>query len=165
MPASDLVIRNVSPQDLDACFEVETACFPPAESAEKDTIALRLAQFPQGFWVAELDGQIVGMLNSGCSDSEDLSDEGLKKLMGHDPQGRNLIVFSLAVLPAFQKRGIARNLMLRFFEQAEKLQKRRILLLCKQELIAYYESLGFTRLGKSNATHGGAIWYEMSFSR
>jgi ribosomal protein S18 acetylase RimI-like enzyme len=155
-------IRQVTVDDLEACFVVETACFRPCESAEKETVALRIAKFPQGFLVAELGGQLVGMLNSGCTNKEDLSDEDLKKLVGHDADGRNLVVFSLAVHPNFQKLGIARQLMLRFFEEARKLEKQKILLICKQELVGYYQRLGFTHLGQSRSQHGGSVWHEMS---
>jgi ribosomal protein S18 acetylase RimI-like enzyme len=157
-------IRQVTADDLETCFVVETACFSPAESAEKETIALRIAKFPQGFLVAELGGQLVGMLNSGCTNKTDLCDEDLKKLMGHDPDGGNLVVFSLAVHPKFQKRGIARRLMLCFFETACRLKKQKILLICKQELIGYYRGLGFAHLGESKSTHGGSVWHEMAFS-
>jgi ribosomal protein S18 acetylase RimI-like enzyme len=160
----EINIRQVTANDLDACHVVETACFPPMEAAEKETIALRIAQFPQGFLVAELDGQIAGMLNSGCTNKEDFSNEELKKLIGHDADGRNLVVFSLAVHPKYQKHGIAKRLMLRFFEDAKKLEKEKVLLLCKQELIGYYQRLGFVYLGESKSLHGGSVWHEMSYS-
>ena len=87
-------IKRVTGNDLDGCFFVEEACFPPSEAAEKGTIGLRIAAFPQGFLVAELNGQFVGMLNSACTNKEDISDEELKKLIGHDKDGKNLVVFA-----------------------------------------------------------------------
>jgi ribosomal protein S18 acetylase RimI-like enzyme len=156
-------IRQVTAEDLEACFVIETACFPPSESADKETIALRIAKFPQGFLVAEVAGQLVGMLNSGCTNKADLSSEDLKKLIGHDAAGGNLVVFSLAVHPNFQKRGIARRLMMCFFEEARRLEKQKILLICKQELVGYYQRLGFVHLGGSKSTHGGSVWHEMGF--
>ena len=35
-----------------------------------------------------------------ATNKDDISDEGLKQLIGHDPHGKNLVVFALAVLPA-----------------------------------------------------------------
>ena len=157
-------IRRVTANDLDGCVLVEKSCFLPSEAAERETIGLRIATFTQGFLVAELNGQMVGMLNSGCTNKEDISDEELKKLIGHDKDGRNLVVFALAVLPEFQKQGIARRLMLAFFEEARKLKKEKIMLICKSDLIAYYQGLGFTHMGISNSTHGGSIWHEMTLS-
>jgi hypothetical protein len=54
--------------------------------------------------------------------------------------------------------------MLRFFEDAKKLKKEKILLICKQELIGYYQRLGFVHLGESKSLHGGSVWHEMSLS-
>lgn len=143
MRMNEIIIRHVFPTDLDDCFLVETSGFPPEEAATKETIKLRLEMFPQGFLVAELNRRIVGILNSAATDKDDISDEALKQLIGHDPDGKNMVVFALAVLPEFQKKGIASQLMARFVEEAGEYKKENILLLCKGHLIAYYERLGF----------------------
>src|SRR5918996_1278377 len=114
---NEIIIRHVLPKDLDECFLVETSGFPPEEAATRETIKLRLETFPQGFFVAELNGRVVGtkyFVNSGATDKEDTSDEELKQLIGHNSHGKNMVVFALAVLPEFQKRGISRQLMARF---------------------------------------------------
>ena len=82
-------------------------------------------------------------------------------MIGHDAYGKNVLVFALAVLPEFQKQGIASQLMSRFVEEARKRDKENVLLLCKQHLIAYYERLGFAHVGLSRSTLGGAQWHEM----
>lgn len=156
-----ILIRHVLPQDLDDCFSVETSAFPPEEAATRETIQLRMQAFPEGFLVAQIDGRVIGMLNSGVTDKDDISDEELKQLIGHHPDGRNMVVFALAVLPEYQKQGIARQLMARFVEEARQRGKENILLLCKQHLIPYYERLGFSHGGLSKSTHGGAEWHEM----
>lgn len=158
-----LVIRQVTPADLDACFAVESACFPPEEAAARETIALRIEQFPQGFLVAELDGAVVGHINSGATDDDDITDEEFKQLIGHDAGGRNMVVFSLAVLPDYQRQGIAAALMERFVERSRALGKDSILLLCKEQLIRYYEKLGFRYVAQSRSSHGGAAWHEMVY--
>ena len=158
---NEIVIRHVLPNDLEECFLVETAGFLPEEAATRETIKLRIDMFPEGFLVAEMDGRVVGILNSGATDKDDISEEELKQLIGHDPAGKNMVVFALAVLPEFQKRGIARQLMSSFVEEALERGKENVLLLCKQHLIAYYESMGFTHTGVSRSTHGGAEWHEM----
>ena len=156
------IIRHVLPKDLDECFLVETTGFPPEEAATKETIQLRIDSFPEGFLVAELDGKVVGMLNSASTNKDDISDEELKQLVGHDVYGKNMVVFALAVLPEFRRLGIARQLMSRFASEARKLKKEKVLLMCKHDLVAYYEGMGFTHVGLSASTHGGAEWHEMS---
>jgi ribosomal protein S18 acetylase RimI-like enzyme len=156
-----MIIRNVLPRDLDECYLVETAGFPPEEAATRETIKLRIDTFPQGFFVAEVEGRVVGILNSAATDKDDISDEDLKQLIGHTPHGKNMVVFALAVLPEFQKRGIANQLMSRFVEDAREHKKKNVLLMCKQHLITYYERMGFAHIGLSRSTHGGAEWHEM----
>ncbi len=157
----EIIIRNVLPTDLDECFLVELSGFPPEEAATKETIQRRIDTFPQGFFVAEMNGRVVAMLNGCSTNKEDISDEELKQLVGHDPNGKNMVVFALAVLPEFQKRGVARRLMSRIIEEARRCQKGNVLLMCKHHLIAYYEQIGLTHVGLSNSTHGGAEWHEM----
>jgi ribosomal protein S18 acetylase RimI-like enzyme len=156
-----IIIRHVLPRDLDECYLVEVSGFPPEEAATRETIKLRIDTFPQGFLVAEMNGTIVGILNSAATDKDDLSDEELKQLIGHDPDGKNLVVFALVVLPEFQKQGIANQMMTRFVEEARARKKENALLMCKQHLIAYYERMGFAHVGLSRSTHGGAEWHEM----
>jgi len=161
---SEIKIRNVQPQDLHECFAVEIAGFPPEEAAVIETIQLRIENFPQGFFVAEVHGRIVGMVNGACTNKEDISDEELKQLIGHDINGRNMIIFALTVLPEFRKHGIAKQLISHFIEEASQRKKEKILLMCKDYLIAYYEKLGFIHAGLSRSTHGGAEWHEMRLS-
>ena len=157
----NVIVRHVLSKDLDECFLVETSGFPPEEAATKETIKLRIDTFPQGFLIAEVEGRIIGMLNSAYTNKDDISDEVLKQLIGHEVDGKNMVVFALTVLPEFQKRGIARQLMSRFVEEARGLKKENVLLMCKQHLIAYYEGMGFVHVGISKSTHGGAEWHEM----
>jgi ribosomal protein S18 acetylase RimI-like enzyme len=156
-----ITIRHVRPQDLDECLLVETSGFPPEEAATRETIKRRIETFPEGFLVAEQNGKVAGILNSAATNKEDISDEELKQLIGHDPAGKNMVVFALAVLPEFRKQGIARELMSRFVEEARQRGKQYVLLLCKQHLVAYYEGMGFEHIGRSKSTHGGAQWHEM----
>jgi ribosomal protein S18 acetylase RimI-like enzyme len=161
---SEVMIRHVRPRDLDECYVVELAGFPPEEAATKETIQLRIDMFPEGFFVAEFDGRVIGMINGAATNKDDISDEELKQLIGHDADGRNMVIFALAVLPEFQKRGIAKQLMLKFIEEAGQNKKEKVLLMCKHYLVAYYERLGFVHAGLSKSTHGGAEWHEMRYS-
>lgn len=158
---NEVLIRRVQPGDLGQCYAVETACWSPEEAAAKETIQLRMDTFPQGFFVAEMGGRVVGMVNGASTQKDDISDEELKQLIGHDVNGRNMVIFALGVLPEFQKRGIAKQLALRFIEEAKKLNKQKVLLICKQHLISYYEKIGFLHAGLSKSMHGGAQWHEM----
>ena len=157
-----LTIRHADMDDLTACHTIEARCFPAAEAAWASSLRNRIELFPEGFLVAELDGKVVGQVNSGATDKDDITDEAFKQLIGHDPDGRNLVIFSLSVLPDFQKRGIAAKLMANFIGHARDMGKAAIKLLCKEPLIPYYARFGFIDDGLSASSHGGAAWHAMS---
>ena len=82
-------------------------------------------------------------------------------MVGHEHDGANIVIFSLAVLPEFQKQGIAGQLLLQFIEASKKLGKQKIMLICKSDLVDYYQKYGFVYMGESASTHGGCKWHEM----
>jgi ribosomal protein S18 acetylase RimI-like enzyme len=156
----DVLVRQVRKKDLDGCYEVESRCYT-VEGATKERIAKRIELFPLGFLVAEINGRIVGIINSGSTDKDDIADEELKDMVGHEPEGENIVIFSLAVLPEFQKKGISKLLMTNFVTVSKGLQKHKILLICKENLIEYYQNFGFAYAGKSSSKHGGFEWHEL----
>ncbi|QGY40799.1 GNAT family N-acetyltransferase [Pseudodesulfovibrio cashew] len=161
---SNCTIRTVTPEDLTACHTVEVRSFPPCEAAWTSSLENRINIYPEGFLVAEMDGRVVGQVNSGSTGKDDITDEEFKQLIGHDPDGGNIVIFSLSVLPEYRKNGVGGKLMTRFIQQARDLRKKRILLLCKADLIPYYSRFGFVDNGLSASTHGGAEWHEMALT-
>jgi len=157
----NIIYRRPTPEDLDDCYQVEISGFSQEEAASKETIKLRMEIFPQGFLVAESNGLVIGMLNSGCTNKDDISDEELKQLIGHDPNGKNMVIFALVVLPEYRGKGIAPRLVDEFANVSRKMGKESLLLLCKKPLVKYYEKLGFELLGLSKSRHGGAEWFQM----
>lgn len=154
-------IKTAEAADIDQCHRIETACFLPSEAASHETMMRRQRVYPEGFLVAELDGRVVGILNSGATDKADLADEELKSMIGHDPEGRYLVIFSLAVDPDFRRRGISRALLDVFAENARAASKGAILLLCKEHLVGFYQKMGYSNRGPSASSHGGFAWFEM----
>ena len=157
---ANFTIRQVLLADLDRCAEIEAACYG-LEGATKERIAIRIEVFPQGFLVGCLDSQIVGFINSGSTSKDNLSDESLKDMVGHELYGQNIVIFSLAVHPRFQKQGFAADLMRQFIDRAKQLGKAQILLMCQPELIPFYGRYGFIYRSMSQSTHGGLHWHEM----
>ncbi len=156
----DINIRQVNRHDVDGCYRTESACYT-SDGATREKILKRTELFPEGFLIAETGGRIIGLINSASTDKEEITDEKLKDMVGHVKDGRNMVIFSLAVLPEFQGNGISKRLMKGFIEVSRDLGKEKILLICKSELIPYYQNYSFSYSGKSKSKHGGFEWHEM----
>ena len=153
-------IRNVRPEDLQAVTALEAHCFPPEKAAGEAAFAYRIAAFPERFFVAEVDGQIVGMVN-GCASSLPLIEDRLFEPQGHEPEGKNQMVFGLAVEPAFQRQGIGGALLRHLIAYARETGMTQVTLTCREMKIAYYSKFGFENRGISGSVHGGVPWYDM----
>jgi ribosomal protein S18 acetylase RimI-like enzyme len=159
-----ITIRMVEPDDLTACHTIEARSFPAPEAAWTTSLRNRIELYPEGYLVAELDNRIVGQINSGSTHKDDISDEDFKQLIGHDPDGGNIVIFSLSVLPEYRSRGIASKLLNGFVNQARELGKSKVMLLCKEDLVGYYTRRGFQDAGISASRHGGASWHVMTMA-
>ena len=153
-------IRTVTAADLDAVTALEAACFPPAEAATREAFAYRIETFPERFFVAERQGRIIGLVN-GCASDLPAIDDRLFEPQGHDPEGKNQMVFGLAVHPDCRNNGIAAALLRRLIDFAREQDMNQVILTCKQEKIPYYQKFGFQNRGVSASEHGGAVWYDM----
>lgn len=154
-------IRPAAPADAPRCHAIELAAYEGDEAATLEKIALRIAGYPQGFLVLELDGRVVGFINSGCAHEVAMADESFKELVGHDPLAPNVVIMSVAVDPAHQGRGWASLLMRRFVEDMRREGKAAIHLMCRQHHVGFYERLGYRYVRPSASTHGNMAWHEM----
>ena len=153
-------IRQVEKQDLDACYNVENKCYTN-EGASKERIRKRIETYPKGFLIVELKGKIIGIINGTSTDKEDISDEALKDMVDFENDGKNIVIFSVAILPEFQGQGISKPLLKKFINTSKEMKKKKILLICKENLVRYYKKFGFIYIGKSKSNHGGFEWHEM----
>ncbi|MDR0208525.1 MAG: GNAT family N-acetyltransferase [Pseudomonas putida] len=154
-------LRQATPQDVDRCYQIEISAYEGDEAATREKIATRIAQYPEGFLVLELEGVVIGFINSGCAFEVVMSDEGFKELVGHDAQAPNVVIMSVVVDPAFQGRGLAGLLMSHFVEQMRQRGKATIHLMCKDRHVGLYEKMGYRYVQPSASDHGGMAWHEM----
>ncbi|BBN56761.1 N-acetyltransferase [Pseudomonas chlororaphis subsp. aurantiaca] len=155
MTLSSLLIRQVAAADLDRCFAIETLAYEGDEAATREKIATRIATWPEGFIVAEVDGVVAGFINSGAA---------FKELIGHDPAGPHVVIMSVVVHPDYQGLGVSRRLLEAFIERMRGLGKASINLMCKERHVPLYERFGFVYLKASASNHGGMAWHEMVLS-
>ncbi|MBP3633204.1 MAG: GNAT family N-acetyltransferase [Oscillospiraceae bacterium] len=153
-------IRQVTLSDLERVTALEASCFPSAEAATGEAFAYRIKAFPERFFVAEEDGEILGIIN-GCACSKSTISDDLYEPQGHEPGAKNQMIFGLAVKPSCQGRGIGSALMEHMIGFCRQTDMNAVILTCKEEKIGYYERFGFENRGVSASIHGGAVWYDM----
>lgn len=107
---------------------------------------LRLA--PQGF--------VCGTLTT----SKSLTDESMST---HEPTGTTLCIHSVVTHEPSRRKGLGRWMMRSYMsEVARAAYVHRVLLLCKEPLVPFYESAGFANLGESGVEHGQDTWMLMA---
>lgn len=153
-------IRNVTQADLAAVTALEAACFPPAEAAGQEAFAYRIGAFSERFFVAEAAGTIIGMVN-GCASGLPFIEDALFEPQGHEPDGKNQMIFGLAVLPTHQRQGIGAALLRHLIQWSKAHGMEQVILTCKEAKLPYYSKFGFENCGVSRSCHGGALWYDM----
>lgn len=156
------MITNARNEDSRGMFEVERACFPPAEAATQHAIEKRIELFPEICFVYKLDDKIIGFINGAFSKFDTISDDFFEDMK--NDHGENVLIFSLGVHPDHQRKGYAREILDTFIKQCKVLKKKKIILTCKEHKVDYYASFGFNNDGVAESTHGGAKWYSMSMS-
>lgn len=157
-------IRSATIKDLNAITEVEAICFPKEEAATKESFRKRLEVFPNHFWLLEDKGQIISIVNGMASDIETLQDEMFEDASMHDENGAWQMIFGAETLPYYRRQGFMERLMKHVIEEIRSQGRKGLVLTCKEGLVSYYEKFGFVNEGKSESTHGGAVWFDMRLS-
>ena len=114
----NIEIRPVTINDLDAVTAVEAVCFPAAEAANRESFAHRIATFPECFFVATHNGEIIGFINGCATNERTIRDEMFEDSTLHDPNGCYQSIFGLDVIEKYQRQGIAAELMNHLIENA-----------------------------------------------
>jgi ribosomal protein S18 acetylase RimI-like enzyme len=142
-----LTIRNVTMNDLPDLLIIEHLCFPIEEAATEEAFKQRIQLIPDSFFVAEECGVIVGLV---------------KEIKPNPESGGHQTVLGVAVTPHFQTRGVATALLAHLEKEAISKNRESITLTCKEDLIRFYENLGYKNRGVSKSEHGGVQWYNLN---
>ncbi len=157
----EVLIRNARLDEGKLLAEIERECFPPLEAASEEAILERLQTFPENFFVAELEGKVIGFVNGGVTNEAYLPDEMYHNIKLHCPNGKYQTVFGLNVLAEYRRNGIGGKLICHLVEVSRERGKAGVILTCKDFRIPFYENLGFINYGLSDSEHGSASWYDM----
>ena len=157
----NITIRQATIEDLDSITKVEAICFPIAEAATRDSFNQRINTFSKSFFVAEIEGNIIGFINGSIINETVIYDELFEDSTLHIPDGDYQTIFGLDVMPDYRNVGVAAQLMNYMIEVSKLAGRKGVILTCKKKLIDYYAKFGYINKGISKSIHGGAEWYDM----
>ena len=154
-------IRYARVSDAESLIAAESVCFPPNEAEKAENVKARLLREPSLFLTAWDGDALAGFICGVPTREERFRDEFFTDPGLYEPDGKNVVMLSLEVLPEYRGRGLGRRLMNGFAQRAVACGRDRLILTCHTELIPYYESMGFVYNGRANSSWGGAEWQEM----
>ena len=156
--------RNIKQNEAEEAAEIERICFPPNEACSKKHMKDRVDGIADLFLVAidKENGKMAGFLNGLATDDEILKDEFFTDASLHNPEGKNVMLLGLDVLPKYQHQGLARELV-RCYKEREKANGReKLILTCLPDKVEMYQKFGFKDHGIGDSVWGGEAWHEMS---
>lgn len=163
----NFIFRPVEKEEAEQAVAMENICFPPNEACSRDMILSRIDRIPDYFLVAEDrdTGKLAAFLSGIATDEELFRDEFFSDAGLHNPDGKNIMILGINVLPAYRRRGLAREMMRTYLRREYERGRDMVKLTCLPSKIEMYEKMGFTDEGLSNSTWGGELWHEMSRRR
>lgn len=156
-----MFIRTATVDDAKILAEAEALCFLPTEAASAAEFEERLSHFADHFWLGFEDGRLVSFVDGMVTDEKDLRDEMYHDASMHNPEGRWQMIFGVATIPEFRRRGLAGELIQRCIADAKAQGRAGVVLTCKDFRIPYYAKFGFKDEGHSSSTHGNVAWHQM----
>lgn len=156
--------RNIRPEEADQAVIIEQVCFPPNEACSEKHMKERIAKAPELFLVAmdKETGKLAGFLNGLSTNESSFRDEFFTDIGLYDPEGQNIMLLGLDVLPQYRGQGLARELVRQYKKREHEKNRRKLLLTCLDIKVEMYKKFGFYDEGIANSTWGGEEWHEMS---
>ncbi|MGO4886216.1 GNAT family N-acetyltransferase [Anaerobacillus sp. MEB173] len=156
-----MTLRTVHYNDLEQLLSIENEGFSKEEAATEQAFIERIRLIPDTFIVAEKRGEIIGYVNGPVIHEPYITDDLFEKINKNPAKGGFQSILGLAVSKENRYQGVARILLEKMTELVKVNQREGITLTCKQELVPFYEKLGFSNHGVSESQHGGFRWYNM----
>ncbi len=156
--------RSINKDEVYEAVSIEQICFPPNEACSEKDMKDRIERLPELFLVAvdKKTGKIAGFLNGLATDESLFRDEFFTDAGLHNPDGKNIMILGLDVLPQYRMQGLGRELVNRYVRRERKNGRRMVILTCLEEKVKMYEKMGFCDKGISGSSWGGEEWHEMS---
>ena len=158
--------RNIRPDEAEQAVSIEQICFPPNEACSEKNMKDRVAKVAELFLVAvdKETGKIAGFLNGLSTNEDSFRDEFFTDADLYDPNGKNIMLLGLDVLPEYRRQGLATELMRQYIRREREKNRQMLILTCLQSKVEMYKKMGFRDDGIADSTWGGEEWHEMSLA-
>lgn len=156
--------RDVRPDEGELTIVIEQICFPPNEACSAKSMRERVANAAETFLVAvdKETGKLAGFLNGVATNEEVFRDEFFTDITLHNPEGKNIMLLGLDVLPEYRHQGLAREIMNRYVSREQAKGRKCLYLTCLDGKVEMYKKMGYTDDGISGSVWGGEEWHDMS---
>ena len=150
--------------EIPQAIAIEMVCFPPNEACSALAMKERIAVASELFLVAieNETGLIAGFLNGLATDEQAFRDDFFKDANLHNPNGENVMLLGLDVLPQYRMQGLARELMEQYSAREKARGRKALILTCLEEKVEMYKKFQFEDDGMANSTWGGESWHQMT---
>jgi ribosomal protein S18 acetylase RimI-like enzyme len=157
--------RSIRQEEANQAAAIEQICFPPNEACSKQHMKERIAKAPELFLVAEdrSTGRLAGFLNGLATAEYTFRDEFFTDANLYNPDGKNIMLLGLDVLPEYRRQGIAKELVYSYARRERENGRQMLILTCLKPKVKMYEKMGFIDRGIANSTWGGEEWHEMIY--
>jgi DNA-binding XRE family transcriptional regulator len=158
--------RDINMEETAQAIDIEQICFPPHEACSPKSMTERIAAAPELFLVAvdKETGEIAGFLNGVATDEPAFRDEFFTDITLHKPDGKNVMLLGLDVLPEYRGQGLAREIVKEYMKRQKKQGRHLAVLTCLDEKVEMYKKMGLVDNGIANSAWGGEQWHEMSYT-
>ncbi len=158
--------RDIKPEEAEQAVAIEQICFPPHEACSEQHMKERMKKAPNLFLTAvdKETGRIAGFLNGIATNEDSFRDEFFTDADLHDPNGKNIMLVGLDVLPEYRRQGLGRELVFQYLQREREKGRRMLVLTCLESKGEMYQKFGFKDNVMANSTWGGEEWHEMSYA-
>lgn len=113
------LFRHIHEDEADQAVAIEQICFPPNEACSEGHMRERIANASELFLVVvdKKTGKIAGFLNGLATNEYAFRDEFFTDISLYEPEGKNIMLLGLDVLPEYRKQGLGRELMYQYLRQ------------------------------------------------
>lgn len=158
--------RAILKSEAKQTVEIEQICFPPNEACSEKHMKERVIIAPEMFLVAidKNTGKIAAFINGLSTNEEKFRDEFFTDANLYNPNGKNIMILGVDVLPEHRMIGLATELMRRYVLKAKNENREALFLTCLADKVGMYKKMGYEDKGISGSTWGGEEWHDMVFT-